>query len=460
MSIKDRERGRGWLERLEQRRVRRDQTIVEMCRELGVSRQTYANWQAGAQPNRRKLAAISTYLDEAEEGLAIELGASEGPALDALVQTVEFREISTRIDHLHARSMGAALGMVGAPIGPTASHPGLDVAAHLLRERLWERRVSVLVRPVYRGSRRHEPYQYQLCVLPDLADAGAVDQQSSRPSPADLEDLRRAVDVALDGTLLPLHREHSTELHPRPVEGRGDVLNHPALLAPRAPEISATTSEAADLLVLSTYYGGAPDVGALLAERRGYAFLPIRYLAQQMTADGLRGVPRERLRDTIRNILALVLRRTVTTAGPAVWATDEASWIHTPHAGDLLSGFGGTVVLLTLSDQALRYAAYRLCCADPQRATLDADGEFLPTDAEVAHQHERLVADQEALLHAVDGCERALVHEVDLPVTVPEVLGGQRIRDEVDACFDRYDEVAAVLHAHLDGGTEADADGG
>lgn len=423
--------GADWPRRLEDRRKVAGLSVKELIERLGVSRATYYNWQSGGHRRPRDkdtIASIAEFLQEDVASLGGEMGQTELPSYASFVEAAAAREFSVRLYQGHVRAMAHTLGM---PEG-AAKHEGVDVACRLLREGLNTESdpggALIGVLPVRRGSHRMTPYQYQIYILPkELASTEAISEDSTELI---LARTRSRVDAILDGTLLPLTREHSRELAPELLRDRADFLIHPGLLDMRPPGWRPAVPGAADLLVLGVYYSGAPDVGALVAEALGHGFSTFDHLARLVQAAGLRGLPDERLLEAAQRIAQSVLGGQSPVVPRMVWATDDVRAVLPARTQALVHRFEGMVVFLELSPEMLDYAAFRVGSVDG-RPSPEQQREMRSKLSEQQEELRRMLAPRDDVVH----------HFVERPAEVGREVGGQ-VEDGVDPMFDAYDSLA------------------
>jgi hypothetical protein len=464
-----------WFERMDQKRIREGRTVRGLIEHIGVkslNHNSYYRYRSDPKaypkdPIERK--AIADYLNEDVAALETEMRTGAPAPPTSFLETAGRAEIGVRLYQEHVRALASVLGMTsidrelghssrrrkpsegatGSASAPTPRYSGVDVVARLLRERLpcGENPVdvSVVVRPTARGragrfgtslsrDKDWEPFQYQIYVIPDRIASG--DSAPGEPARL-LERTRKKVDKALSGILLPVTREHSDELFLKMFVGRADLLLYPGFLDMRAPMAGDQPKIAGgDTVVVGVFYTGVPDVAAWLARRLGYGFANFDQLARLQVRAGLRGLPDHRLKVATEQTALSVLRGTAPAEGNMVWASDDPEALLGGQTGEALRHYPGRLVFLRLSERALNYAAYRICCVDSTCPDQNALDEW----------RARLHGQQEQLSGLV--AARALVRTVDLPGHVQRRSDGS-YPDAVHDMFDHYLAAASRLYAEL-----------
>jgi transcriptional regulator with XRE-family HTH domain len=444
-----------WFVRMEKKRGQRRISVGDLVDQLGISRATYYQYRSHPDhhPRRAIIDKIADFLGEDATALATEM-APAGPPPTAFLEAAAARALNTRLYQQHVRALAHVLSLSVDANGPT----GLDVAVRLLRENLpaGEDGVDaiVAVAPVSRGrmGKRdepapidtrvpspHEPYQYQIYVVPK---ALAHPHQSTTPSDTDvLRRTREKVDKIMDGAMLPVTREHSPDLRLPLFGGKADVLLYPGLLDMRSPDPAPGRRPTdSDVLVTGVYYAGAPDVAALLARELDCGFSTFDQLTRLQTRDGLRGLPSDRFKAAVAAVAHTILTDRSPTSAPMIWATDDPDAILGHRTAIDLQGFPGVIVLLLLSEAVLDYAAYRLGCVD----------EECP-DPKNQARHLAILQNQQVQLRRVTDrgpATRRIVKTIELPSGVERRPDGS-YPDAVDAMFHQYEEAFRVAVKEL-----------
>lgn len=456
---------RRWFDRMDDKRVETRLTVHVLARRLGITRASYYEYRNSptAYPhNPEVVARIAEFLDADAGTLMAEMRPGSPVRPLGFLEVGGRSEFAVSLYQEHVRALGHVLGIGGdqelerrSPPGTELAAPspprrsGVDVVARLLRERLPRpdepMDVCVVVRPTPRGLRDRygssafrsaawEPYQYQIYVIPERLAGTDI------PPGVDVEELlerlARKVDDVLAGTLLPATREHSTELALAAFAGRADVLVYPGLLDMRPPgPFDERTNPVGHVLVTGVYYAGAPDVAALLARASDCGFTTFDQLARLQGRVGLRGLPSPTLSIATCRTAVAALQSGV-SGGSMVWATDDPETLLTEEVSAAVDGFPGRIVLLLLSDEALAYAAYRLCCVDSS----------VPLAVDQDRWGERLRRQQRELERLVGS--RAVIYQVELPAAARQRADGT-YPDVVDAMFDQYIDAAARIRSEL-----------
>ncbi|NYH40330.1 transcriptional regulator with XRE-family HTH domain [Micromonospora jinlongensis] len=434
----------GWFERLEAARKRNRFSVDKLLGQLQMSRATYYDYKA--HPDRRPrskstIAKIAEFLGEDMAALSVEMAHVSGPPPTAFLEAAAARDLNTRLYQQHVLALAHLLGMAGS--SPRAQ--GVDVAVRILRELLTQANSGcpespvVAVASIGRGlDRRESVYQHQIYVLPkDLAGFADVSEPSTS-----VAEVSARVNEVMNGVMLPVTREHSTELALPIFRGKADVLLYPGLLEMRPPEpLAPWPTEDATLLVTGVYYAGAPDVAALLARELQYGFSTFDQMARLQARAGLRGLPSAAFKRSVAGVAHAVLGDQSPTAGPMVWATDDPEPLLTPVARADVANFPDPVVMLTLTDEVLDYAAYRIGCVESSH----------PSPEDQAENRRWLDSQQEELLALVKGrghARRTIIRSIDLPPQARRRADGV-YPDAVDAMFDRYVGVASSIAEEL-----------
>ncbi len=462
-----------WFERVEASAQAAGLSVDQVCERLNISRGTYYLYRKDPQRHPRSskiIRNVAGFLGEDEAALTAEMTAA-ATSPSGFLEAAAARELSTQLYQQHVRALAHVLGMGALEDSPAlqqsaeatsavdpvvrdaletparAPRPqGVDVVVRLLREQLRlppnPVDAAVVVLPKTRGGIAdpggyREPYQYQIYVLPEQL-AGPPGPIMPPWAPALLERTREKVNSVLSGTLLPVTREHSTELALDLLAARADLLLYPGLLDMRAPDLTGSRrADTSDVLVTGVYYAGAPDVAALLARRHGYGFSTFDQLARLQVRAGLRGLPDKRLELATAGIAYAVLVGQSPTAGPMIWATNDPEPVLTAQARVAVERFPGPIVLLELSEAVLDYAAYRVSRVDADRL-----GERAMND-----WRDRLRHQQQQLRDVIGG--RAMVEMIELPAEASRRADGS-YPDAVDAMFDSYDTAAQAVASNLD----------
>lgn len=434
-----------WWKRLDARREQLELSVAELCKSDKaldglVSRATYYNWKKDPTlhpQNPKVIDKIADFLGEDAAVLRQEMGVAS-PPFRSYFEAASAREFSSRLYQSHVRALAHALGMGGSP-----RYEGVDVLVRLLRDRLSDEpdpiTAMVAVLPTTRGSQSQVPYQYQIYIVP-------VTRQQHEgllhiATPPSIELLRRKVDRILDGALLPVTREHSTELTVSILQGSADVLLYPRLLDLRAPGWGVSgPADTSEILVTGIYYSGAPDVAALIADARNLGFGTFDHLARLVIAAGLRGLPGKLQDATEAQIARAVLSGESPTTGPTIWSTNNPEVILGESVRDLVMTFTGSVVLLELTEAGLDYAAERLGCVDSN-----------PPQAErIAEWRSDLLRQQNALRELLSRCDerRVIRRVVDIH---PDIKRGHNglYSDSVHLMFDQYQAAARDVLSQL-----------
>lgn len=446
--------GSGWLDRLDEQRTLRGHSVEKMCREVKMQRASYYEYKRKDGSDRpryprdvEKVKAIATYLKEDWQALQSEMRLGTSDSYRAILELAANRDFNVELHRNQVRSYAQILGMNNFARAPS----GVDVVVRLLRDGIAQAyggQVIVAVRPVYRGTAatsETEPYQHQIYVV--LTDLLAIDVEE-HPATDELGKLREVVDRVLDGVLLPVLREHSTELHLPTFRGRADVLIYPQLLEMRSPQWTTPLLRPADdVLVTGIFYAGSPDVASLLAYRLGYGYAMFAELGRMVVSTGLRGLPDNRLNAASARVALEVLRAQSPTSGPTVWATDDPRCLLGDQTFEKLTSYEGVVVVLALNDASMSYGANRL-------TYVDADAKEIATKSRAERESywtNYMARQQQRLLSAARRREgnglRTVVHTVDLPTSVKRHAGGS-FRDAVDELFDVYQATASLLADH------------
>jgi hypothetical protein len=460
-----------WFQRIEKKREQEGRNVRWVTDRTGLTHTSYYDYKNNPNSYPRDpsiIKRIAAYLDEDPFALETEMRHGALAVHRSVLDAIGSTERNILLYQEHVRALAHVLGLttgVGQEFGRVSDQPlmdgtraanapvprwsGVDIVARLLRERMPRPAdpldVCVVVRPTPRGVRAGhgssvfradgwEPYQYQIYVVPERVASGAATLGDT----ARLLDITRSrVDEALSGVLLPVTREHSTELFLDMFAGRADLLLYPGLLEMRPPALQGGRSGATrDVLVAGVYYAGAPDVAALLARRLGYGFATFDQLAKLQISAGLRGLPNNRLGVVTRGVALDVFTNGRPEGGRMMWAVDDPDTLLDEHVRDALEDFPGRPVMLQLSDDALTYAAYRVCCVDSTCPDQRAQDQW----------RDRLRHQQDELRHVLGG--RALVHDIDLPPQARRRADGT-YPDAVHEMFDRYVDAAHRVHAGL-----------
>ncbi|WP_305785694.1 helix-turn-helix domain-containing protein [Symbioplanes lichenis] len=433
-----------WFLRLERVRTERNMSVEDLLRQLQVSRATYYQYRARPERHPRDpgvVSRIAAFLGEDPAALTTEMVPAPGPAPTVFLEAAAARELNVALYQQHVRALAHILGMGAQEPRPQ----GVDVAVRMLRELLPAPPdpvdAVVVLAPVGRGRTAAgpgpDPYQYQIYVVPrQLAEA--PEGRSGRRAEQLISQVRAKVDRIMDGALIPVSREHSTDLALPLFRGMSDLLLYPGLLEMRPPGVRAVPRPGVpSVLVTGVYYAGAPDVAALLARELGYGFSTFDQLARLHAREGLRGLPSDQFKTTIAGVAHEVLSGPPAASGPMVWATDDPDALLDERGRAWVHDFAGPVVLLVLGVSALDYAAYRLCCVDANR----------PCDADTEAMRRMLTRQQEALL-ALAAERPLLTHTIELPSRVVRAADGVW-SDAVDDMFDAYEsafhEIAGKL---------------
>lgn len=450
-----------WMERVE--RARKGQqpplSVEKLSERLEVSRATYYLWKAHPDRHPRDggvVERIASFLHEDPATLRHEMSPTTPPPHPSFLEAAAARDLSVQMYQQHVQALGHVLGMVAVAPRPR----GVDVVVRLLTDRLGigddPVSAAVVVFPKARGGQRRggggprrsagsgaskaehkEPYQYQIYVVPEELAGRAGEALRTTWTPDLLEATRRKVDLIMSGTMLPVTREHSTELGLALFRGRADLLLYPGLLDMRPPDPTGPSQpDGPDILVTGVYYAGAPDVAALVARQLGYGFSTFDQLARLQVRAGLRGLPDELLARATSRVARAALDGQSPTAGRMVWATDNPDALLDAGAVTGLSDFLGPVVLLELSEETLDYAAYRLCRVDQEVPTQEAQELW----------RETLLVQQQRLRDLV--AERATVATIELPPEAAHQPDGS-YPDAVDPMFDQYAATAVAVAERL-----------
>lgn len=433
-----------WFQRLEERRKREGLSMKALAARLNLgSPQTIYNWRLGSsQPSRSAVRAIAQFLGESEGDLQIEMGSAGAVGPDERVATLMTRRLNAQWHQVHLRDIRALLGASDAD-GRFPEIEDVDLVVARLRKSLPGRLISIL--RSRRGTVLRVPYEYLLHVEPDPT--------VPRTSEDSREQLEKGVLRALTGLRGPTWWDRSNELLPRGWDPDGVTLVYPHLLESRPPDWQSSRYEPADraanLFVLSVYHGGAPDVGALLADCLGFGYNTLTNLAAQLgswTVEPLR---------TSREIgVQTDLARAITTqqspiAGPFVWSiNDPEPMLDDGVRRNLVHHPSGRVIFLKLSREALDYAAWQVAATATRPAT--------PSPEQVREQRDQLSRQQAGLERiAVElEWERAddnLVFRlaIELPSEVGPLQDGS-YPDAEDHLFDRWALAALEARKWLD----------
>jgi len=330
--------------------VRGTETKTAFAAELGVDRATYHRWLNGAIPLPSQLTRIAKRIGVDEAVLQADIGLAVDP--DAMFAAIATRRDALRIYQNHIAALAAAIGL-------SSDASGVDVVVKTLREELLDfadGACAITVIPVTRGKKRKTLFHYQVAVVPGrwIKDGQPVQATLERVLTA----LRARVDEVLGPLLLPVTREHSVELVPGHLRGMCDLLLFPALLEPSSAPITAPRGgKDRDTLVLSVFQGGAPDVAAMLAASKGWAFSRVEHLARSTTRTGMGTISNAALHAALPDVLSMVLQQRATAERPTVWAIDHVAPLFGADALlRRLRDFEGQVVITALDDHGLDYA--------------------------------------------------------------------------------------------------------
>lgn len=436
-----------WMARVEQKRREQNReqnlSVDKLAQRLGISRATYYLYKSDPTKHpvsRDIVAAFADFLGEDVEALTFEMQPAAAPTHRAFLEAAAARQLSIHLYQQHVAGLAQALGMLTEDATerpftgsntvlaqPRRPH-GVDVVVRLLRDQLPDEpnpvEALVGVLPRQRGDERPErEYQYQIYVVPEEL-AETVGNAPSVRARRVLDRTRRKVDDILSRAMLPVTREHSSELFLGLLRGRADVLLYPGLLDMRAPETGLEPPEGRSILVTGVYYAGAPDVAALLARQLRFGFSTFDEMARQQIRAGLRGLPSELQRRASERIASAVLTDHSASAGPMVWATDDPDTLLSL-AGDELKTFSGQCVLLELSDDALDYAAHGVSRVDEENN---------PGEESVSTWRKTLLRQQDQLRAVLP--ETTLTQLIELPSNAAKTADGYP--DAVHAMFDEY----------------------
>lgn len=455
-----------WFGRVEAIRESRGLSVDASAKALGISRATYYIYSKSAEKHPRDWETIerfAEFLSEDPHALAAEMAPEKLPTHRMFLEAASSHQVSTQLYQQHILALAHALGMTtgdqerthGAAGSETrtddrvrisAPH-GVDVAVRLLREHLAgapnpvDALVGVL--PRNRGGEGvafsssslqayQEPYQYQIYVAP----LELLNRRELPPWAAEILARTRAkVDSIIGGAMLPVTREHSTELAVELLRDRADLVLYPGLLDLRPPQLGVEyPARAGDIVVTGIYYAGAPDVAALLARARGYGFSTFDGIAKQQVRAGLRGLPSAVQQRATRRIIRSVLVEQSPSVGPMVWATDDPDAL-LALSEEEVHDFEGTFVLLQLSDEVLDYAAHRVCRVD----------EACPSETTQCDVRDRLRDQQNRLRDLLPA--GTITHQIELPSAAARK--GDLYPDAVDAMFDEYVAAAQAVDGEL-----------
>jgi transcriptional regulator with XRE-family HTH domain len=433
----------GWYERLDERRKREGLSMRALASRLGVSSpQTIYNWRlATGRPARSKMPAIAQFLGEREGDLLIEMGSSAAVGQDELVAAMAARRLNAQWHRTHLRDVRALLGVPEDP-GRGPEVEGVDLVMQLLRQRLPDHMISVLL--AKRGNVLRIPYEYLVHVQADPTDPAAA---------VGREELQHQVLRALAGLRGPIWWDRPDALLPRGWDPANVTLISPRLLESRPPDWLDHRYEPIDgianLLVLSVFHGGAPDVGALLASCIGYGYNTITNLAAQLGSWTMSSLRSSREIGTQTELARAITTRHSPIASPSVWSINDPEPILDEAVRDNLVGFPtARVVLLELSGKALDYAAWQVATV----ANLPD-----PPAKERVREYRDLLSKQQAGLAKIaadlDYYHTSSRLVVRVPIELPAGVGPQpdgSYADAEDSFFDLWATAALEARKWLD----------
>jgi transcriptional regulator with XRE-family HTH domain len=416
-----------WFRRVEGLRKRAGLSMEQLAESLGVSRPTLYAWKSGSQPGSEAVDRLAAFLGEAPEALAAEMGMLAVPSVAQRLDAMATRSFNAALVREHIGGLARALQLVAAGdpdhLGRPTGYATVDVVTALLRAGLIKHRIDAMlaIRAEYRGSRHRRLFQWQVCVVPAQGQPDTTD----------------AINDTLKGQLLDIYLERSRALWPAEFRDRDNVavLLVPELHAVRLVDANSAAAPAvsyqSDTLVLSLAWGGAQDVGALLAHRFGHSQVHCEGLARSNLSLGPWAGTESHLRDEIRAVLDHAFDDAPRARLPIVWTQSDPDALYDedelPSSGRT---FRGRVVVLKLDKGGLRYAADRY-----QALALDESGSWRRVGT--AQRQARVLAAARAVAADPDA-----VVEIDVQTPAGLRRTNGHYRDEVDRWFDAYADAA------------------
>jgi transcriptional regulator with XRE-family HTH domain len=435
--------GIGWWDRLEDRRKREGLSMRALAARLGVSSpQTIYNWRlATGRPARSKLPAIAQFLGEREGDLLIEMGSSAAVGQDELIAAMAARRLNAQWHRTHLRDVRALLGLLEDP-GRGPEFESVDLVLQLLRQRLPDCMISVLLSK--RGRTLRIPYEYLIHVQNDPTDPAAA---------VGREELHNRVLRALAGLRGPSWWDRSNAFLPTGWNPADATLICPRLLESRPPDWLDRRYEPVDgianLIVLSVFHGGAPDVGALLAPCLGYGFNTITNLAAQLGSWTMSSLRSSREIGTQTELARAITTRYSPIASPSVWSINDPEPILDETVRDnLVAHPTARIVLIELSREALDHAAWHVAAV----ASVPD-----PPTAQGVQEYRDLLSRQQAGLAKI-AADLDFYHTASrlvfrIPITLPADAGPQpdgSYPDAEDSFFDLWAGAALEARKWLD----------
>lgn len=413
-----------WWERLEEKRRKENEPIRDVAGRMGVSQTTLYNWRDRGRPESAEaVRALSEYLHEDFSQLWAEMRREPDEGMNALLRTYAARDFNS----LYVRAWRSSLAAVLDPLDP-AGVQLIDIIFRQLRRKLPSAVLSVCL--MSRGDRNRKPFHYAIHVRDDFSKRKKVK--------AKLEKILREL-------RLPASFEHSKELLPRKWQDGFPVILVPVHLAAREMDWAKNKTGPFAALVLGVWYAGAPDIASEAAWRLGAGSDSITNLAAIAGSwDPASARTDRQLKDQQVFLAQRITGYPSPYSGPFIWANNDVPPILDPQVLDnLIHTFRGPLVIITLDDQMLNYAAFRSHTADQSKS--------------VQEHRDQLSKWQDDLQATINQCkdymeskgEQPAVFErtLRLPEPIkPQVVDGEEHWDDaVDVLFDEYIDLGAEV---------------